>query len=58
MQNSIVTTLHDTPYLGSHLGIGKTYEAISYNYFWPDIYKTVAQIVRTCPVCQKIKTQV
>ncbi|KIH47125.1 integrase core domain protein [Ancylostoma duodenale] len=56
LQTKIIAVFHDNPLIGSHLGIRKTYKSISSKYFWPKIYNDVAKFVKTCPVCQKVKT--
>ena len=38
---------------GAHLGIDVTYEKTKERYFWPQMYETVRQYVKTCENCQK-----
>ncbi|TYJ51186.1 hypothetical protein B9479_008259, partial [Cryptococcus floricola] len=39
----------------AHLGIHKTQERISALYYWPGMFKDIANYVRTCPSCQANK---
>lgn len=45
---------HDTP-LGGHCGTAKLYAALRKLVFWPRMAATVAQYVRECDTCQRIK---
>ena len=44
---------HDVPTAG-HLGINKTRRRILCRYYWPGVFKDVANRCRTCEVCQRI----
>ena len=46
---------HETPFNGAHLGRTKTYERISRQFFWSDMYIYIAIYVKTCITCQKVK---
>ncbi|KHJ94286.1 hypothetical protein OESDEN_05783 [Oesophagostomum dentatum] len=41
---------------GPHFGVKKTFKALSPKYYFPHLHQSVIQIIRTCPVCQKIET--
>ena len=43
---------HDIPWSG-HLGIEKTKDRVLQNYYWPGVFKDVADYCRSCPECQK-----
>ena len=43
---------HDIPQAG-HLGVEKTKARILKNYYWPGVFKDIAEYCRTCPECQK-----
>lgn len=45
---------HDTIYAG-HLGMDKTYECLTRNYYWPTMRDDVRDYVRSCPKCQANK---
>ena len=52
----ILQTLHDDQIIGGHLGRDNTYEKVSRLFFWPNMKKFVADYVRTCEICQRVKT--
>ncbi|CAJ0602518.1 unnamed protein product [Cylicocyclus nassatus] len=56
LQTQIVKLCHENPLLGSHFGIRKTYKSISDKYYWPNMYQDIANYVRSCAACQKVKT--
>jgi len=47
---------HDTPQAG-HFGVEKTYQRIAVNYFWPNLFRDVANYIRTCDICQRTKVE-
>ena len=50
---SVVLRLaHEVPMAG-HLGVTKTKDRVLQRYYWPGIFKDVAQYCRTCEVCQR-----
>ncbi|OWZ07537.1 Retroelement, partial [Phytophthora megakarya] len=51
----IIHEFHDAP-IGGHLGREKTFAALSRAFFWPHMYKWVRKWVRTCEICQRVKT--
>ena len=44
--------LHDVPAAG-HLGINKTRSRILHRFYWPGVFKDVADHWRQCEVCQR-----
>ena len=38
---------------GAHLGIETTFEKAKERYYWPQMYETIRQYVKTCENCQK-----
>ena len=40
--------------VGGHLGIRKTLDKVSRNFYWNGIKRDVKKYVKTCPVCQKV----
>ncbi|KAF1328944.1 Pol protein, partial [Globisporangium splendens] len=51
---SILHEFHDTPASG-HLGREKTFLQVSNVFWWPHQYKWVANYVRSCEQCQRVK---
>ena len=50
---SIVLRLaHDVPMAG-HLGVTKTKDRVLQRYYWPGVFKDIADYCRTCEVCQR-----
>lgn len=47
----IMQLAHEHPCSG-HLGVTKTYDRISRNFFWPSLKSSVSAFVRSCHVCQ------
>lgn len=43
---------HDVPTAG-HLGVTKTKDRVLQRYYWPGIFKDIADYCRTCEVCQR-----
>ena len=52
LRKYVVLISHDT-ITGGHLGIGKTREKVTTNFYWPDIDVDVARYCHSCDVCQK-----
>ncbi|KAI5737969.1 hypothetical protein M8J77_001280 [Diaphorina citri] len=53
--SKILFKYHDQEEAG-HLGLTKTYKRIAWLYYWPGMWESVAQYVRSCKTCQKVKT--
>ncbi|XP_070576339.1 uncharacterized protein [Ptychodera flava] len=51
-RNALLRVSHDIP-LSGHLGIEKTKQRLLQYYYWPGIFKDVAEYCRTCSPCQK-----
>ena len=51
----IIYEVHGTAISG-HLGREKTYGLVSQSYWWLKLYKWVSTYVRTCEMCQRVKT--
>ena len=49
---AVLKLAHDVPTAG-HLGITKTKDRILQRYYWPGVFRDVAQYCRTCEVCQR-----
>ena len=48
----VLRLAHDIPMAG-HLGVTKTKDRILQRYYWPGIFKEVAEYCRSCEVCQR-----
>ena len=48
----VLRLAHDVPMAG-HLGITKTKDRILQRYYWPGVFKDVAEYCRSCEVCQR-----
>ncbi|KAJ9519373.1 hypothetical protein QJQ45_023169 [Haematococcus lacustris] len=55
MRTALLCEAHDIPISG-HLGRDKTYQQLSRHYFWPRMAASVHDYVRTCPCCQRNKS--
>ncbi|XP_071490086.1 uncharacterized protein [Diadema antillarum] len=47
---------HDNLTAG-HLGVGKTQQRLMQNFYWPGIFRDVAEFCKTCGPCQKCASQ-
>lgn len=54
LRERVIHDAHDTPEAG-HMGIDKTYHRLQLYYYWPGMFKDVAEYVRTCLDCQMVK---
>ena len=54
MRDLILRECHDTRYSG-HLGVRKTEELVSRDFYWPTLQADVATYVATCEECQRNK---
>jgi len=55
VRQEIIQINHDDPY-GGHFGKAKTVEIVQRKYYWPTMGRDIKDYVRTCEVCQKMKT--
>ena len=39
--------------IGAHLGIDVTYEKLKKRYYWPKMYESVVQYIKSCDNCQR-----
>ena len=51
----ILVENHDVPIVG-HVGINRTVDLIKQNYWWRGIWGDVTVYIRSCPVCQWMKS--
>src|SRR5207249_10894920 len=54
LQLKLLQEYHDTPIAG-HLGVEKTYEALSRNFYWPRMADNLKSFVTSCDICQRNK---
>ena len=55
-RNLVLRIAHDIPMAG-HLGITKTKDRVLQRYYWPGVFKDVADYCRSCEVCQRSQTR-
>ena len=51
-RRTVLQVAHDIPMSG-HLGKEKTAQSVLQRFYWPTLYRDVAEYCRTCEVCQK-----
>lgn len=51
-RKQLMQVAHDIP-LGGHMGNRKTRKRLLQNFFWPGMFKDVADYCRSCPQCQR-----
>lgn len=56
MKQEVVTYFHNTPEFG-HFGVRKTKLAIKQRFYWNGMNKEIADYVKGCQLCQKIKSE-
>ena len=52
LRKSLLEQFHDN---NGHFGMKKTFGAIQTKYFWPHMYQDIADYVRSCENCQRVK---
>ena len=56
LRGSSLQLAHDAKYVG-HLGVSKTIDLITRQYWWPSIRKDVKAYIQSCDSCQRIKSE-
>ena len=49
---SILYNLHSN-ILSKHFGVEATYNHTRSRYYWPNLYKTIAEYIKSCDTCQR-----
>src|SRR5215210_7802734 len=49
---NILFSLHERS-LAGHFGIEGTYNQSKERYYWPNMYCTIAEYIKTCDICQR-----
>lgn len=55
-RHAVISEAHD-PAQAGHLGVEKTYRRLSIRYFWPRLFRSVADYVRRCDTCQRTNVE-
>ena len=55
LQQKVIRENHDVPAIG-HVGLNRTVDHIKRAFWWRGMWSTVGEYVRTCPVCQLVKS--
>ena len=56
LRGEIMSQYHDSLWAG-HFGVTKTCKALEQRFWWPRMRQQVADFVRTCDSCQRVKTR-
>ncbi|XP_058850824.1 uncharacterized protein LOC131699088 isoform X1 [Acipenser ruthenus] len=56
-QRNTIMRLAHTHLLGGHLGTDKTRDRILLRFFWPGVWREVADFCESCPECQKVASK-
>ena len=56
LRKRLLHQYHDTAAAG-HFGTERCYRALSQFYYWPCMRDDVADYIRSCPICQRMKPQ-
>ena len=54
LQHEVLQLCHDSP-LGGHMGIHKTFQRVSKEFWWPGMRKDCKAYVESCHVCERAK---
>jgi hypothetical protein len=54
LRSRILRCIHDAPVSG-HLGVQKTYDRLIPSFHWPNAWIDVADYIRSCDTCQRVK---
>ena len=57
LKSELLTWSHDDPTSGGHLGLQKTFDKITRNYYWDHIYNDVRFWEKSCTSCSTRKNQ-
>ena len=49
---NILHNLHSNILTG-HFGVEATYNRARTHYYWPNLYKTIAEYIKSCNTCQR-----
>ena len=52
-RKQLMQVAHDIPF-GGHMEIENTRKRLLQNFFWPGMFKDIADYCRSCPQCQRI----
>jgi len=55
-RETVLRAAHGDSVLAGHPGIDRTHAAVSYAYYWPNLFANVAHFVRSCTVCAASKS--
>ena len=56
LQEEVLREFHTSP-LAVHPGVGKMYQDLRRQYWWPGMMKDVAAFVARCLTCQQVKAE-
>ena len=56
MKATVIREAHDSA-IGGHLGVAKTVEVVSRDFYWPKLIEEVKEYVSSCPSCQINKSR-
>jgi len=54
VQPVLLKEFHDTPVAG-HMGVVRTHLAMSRDYYWPGMHKSIVRYINSCTTCQQNK---
>ncbi|CAG8753128.1 7074_t:CDS:1, partial [Cetraspora pellucida] len=54
-ESELLTVLYElySNILANHFSIDETYNYVKNKYYWPKIYKSIANYIQTCNTCQQ-----
>ena len=55
LRDDVLKSYHDSLFGGGHQGFDRTYASIRLKYYWPNMFATIIDYVKSCDDCQKAK---
>ena len=56
LRTKLVLEAHEPPFCG-HFNSRRTLDIVTRNFWWPEVWRDVERIVRTCDVCQRVQAR-
>ena len=51
----VIQKLHESPAVGNHFGVSRTYKNFKRSFYWPQAYDITREVIQTCSTCSAFK---